>query len=118
MANEDVKGEGAGSGEGSAMPGAKASEAWTESGRKAVQGGSAVGVKLIDQAEQNASEAFAAMRKAAGAKDMAEVMKIQAEFLQEQSNRAMAQAREISDLIVQFGKDAASPRRGGGSDQG
>ncbi|MES2339128.1 MAG: phasin family protein [Pseudomonadota bacterium] len=91
----------------------RAGEAMKASGEKVAEGSSAVGLKVIDQAEQNAREAFAAMRAAASAKDLSEVMKIQGDYLREQGSRSMAQAKEIADLIVQFGKDSAAPFRRG-----
>lgn len=94
-------------------PAKRAGEAMKASGDKVVQGNKTIGVKMIDQAEQNAREAFAAMREAAKAKDVSEVMKIQGDYLREQGNRSMAQAREIGELIMQFGRDAVAPLRGG-----
>lgn len=91
----------------------KAGEAMRASGAKVAEGGSAIGAKMIDQAEQNAREAFAAMRAAAGAKDLSEVMKIQGDYLREQGSRSMGQAREMGELIMQFGRDAVAPLRGG-----
>ena len=71
------------------------------------------GTRMIDQAEENAREAFNAMRAAAKAKDLSEVMKVQAEYLKEQSARSVKQAREIGELIAQFGRDAIAPIRRG-----
>lgn len=90
----------------------KAGEAMRASGARIAEGGSTVGTKMIDQAETNARQAFAAMRAAAGAKDLSEVMKIQGDFLRDQGSRSMTQAREIGELIMQFGRDAVAPLRG------
>ena len=90
----------------------RAGEAVKASGGKMAEGGSHVGLKVIDQAEQNAREAFAAMRAAASAKDLTEVMKIQGDYLREQGSRSMAQAKEIGELIMQFGRESAAPFRG------
>ncbi|MDQ2877821.1 MAG: phasin family protein [Pseudomonadota bacterium] len=90
----------------------RAGEAMRDSGAKIAENGSAIGAKVIDQAESNAREAFSAMRAAAGAKDLSEVMSIQGEFLREQGARSMAQAREIGELIMQFGREAVAPLRG------
>ncbi|MEO5866589.1 MAG: phasin family protein [Sphingomonas sp.] len=90
----------------------KAGEAMRESGTKLAEGGSNIGARMIDQAETNTKEAFAAMRRAASAKDLSEVMKIQGDFLRDQGSRSMSQAREIGELIVQFGRDAVAPLRG------
>jgi hypothetical protein len=93
-------------------PAKKAGEAIKESGSKLAEGGSTVGMKLLDQAEENTRQAFAAMRAAAQAKDLTEVMKVQGEYIREQGSRSMTQAREIGDLIVQFGKEAVAPLSG------
>ena len=95
-------------------PAKRAGEAMKASGETIAKGGSTIGVKMIDQAETNAREAFAAMRGAAHAKDISEVMKIQGDYLREQGQRSMGQAREIGELIMQFGKEAVAPLRGGG----
>ncbi|EGI54906.1 phasin family protein [Sphingomonas sp. S17] len=89
-----------------------AGEAMQASGQKIAEGGSAVTLKMLDQAETNAREAFAAMRQAASARDLSDVMRIQTDFLREQGNRSMAQAREIGEMIVQFGRDAVGVARG------
>ncbi len=94
-------------------PAKRAGEALKESGQRMAEGGSAIGAKLIDQAGTNTSQAFAAMRAAANAKDLSEVMRIQGEYLREQGQRSMAQAREVGELIMQFGRTAVSPMRGG-----
>ena len=95
-------------------PAKRAGEAMKASGQKVAEGGATIGTKMIDQAEQNAREAFAAMREAAGAKDISDVIRIQGEYLREQSQRSMSQAREIGELIMQFGRDAVAPLRSAG----
>ena len=94
-------------------PARRAGEAMKESGQRMAEGGSALGAKLIDQAETNTQQAFAAMRAAAGAKDLSEVMKIQSEYMRAQGQRSRGQAREVSELIMQFGRNAVSPLRPG-----
>ena len=74
-------------------PAKRAGEAMRQGGQKIAENNQQIGVKMIDQAEQNTHEAFAAMRKAAQAKDLSEVMQVQGEYLREQSQRSMAQAR-------------------------
>lgn len=93
-----------------------AGDAMAQSGQRAAENGAAIGAKMIDQAESNAQEAFAAMRAAAQAKDLAEVMKIQGDFLRQQGTRSMNQAREIGELIMQFGREAVQPLRKGSGD--
>ncbi len=95
-------------------PAKRAGEAIKASGQKVAEGGATIGTKMIDQAEQNAREAFAAMREAASAKDISDVMRIQGDYLREQGQRSMSQAREIGELIMQFGRDAVAPLRGSG----
>lgn len=97
-------------------PARRAGEAMRESGQRMAEGGSTIGTKLLDQVEANTQQAFAAMRAAAGAKDIGEVMKIQSDYLREQGNRSMTQAREIGELIMQFGRSAVAPLKGGGND--
>ena len=95
-------------------PARRAGEAMRAGGQKMAEGGSTIGLKMIDQAEQNTREAFEAMRRAAQAKDASEVMRIQGDYLREQGGRSMAQAREIGDLIMRFGRDAVGGMRGQG----
>ena len=94
-------------------PAKRAGEALREGGQKIAENNQQIGLKMIDQAETNTHAAFAAMRKAASATDLSSVMQIQGEFLREQSSRSMAQAREIGELIAQFGRDAVGAMRGG-----
>ena len=98
-------------------PARRAGEAMKASGQKIAEGGSQIGTKLIDQAEANAREAFAAMRAAAGATDVSEVLRIQGDYLREQGQRSMAQAREVGELIMRFGRDAVGTMRGEPGDQ-
>ena len=95
-------------------PAKRAGEAFKESGKRVAEGGATLGTKLIDQAEINTSQAFAAMRAAASAKDLSEVMSIQGNYLREQGQRSMTQAREIGELIMEFGRNAVTPLRGSG----
>lgn len=99
-------------------PARRAGEALKASGQRIVENGSALSGRLIDQAESNTKEAFAAMRSAANAKDLSEVMRIQGEYLREQGQRSMNQAREIGELIMEFGRNAVAPLRGGNDSEG
>ena len=92
-------------------PAKRAGEAMKASGQKVAEGGATISARLIDQAENNAKEAFSAMREAAKAKDISDVMRIQGDYLREQGQRSMSQAREIGELIMQFGRDAVTPLR-------
>ncbi|MFV0624111.1 phasin family protein [Sphingomonas sp. ac-8] len=80
-------------------------------GQMADQGGE-LGLKMLDQAEANTREAFRVMREAAKAKDVSEVMRLQSDYLREQGNRSMAQAREIGELIASFGRSTIGQMTG------
>ncbi|MDQ2892240.1 MAG: phasin family protein [Pseudomonadota bacterium] len=93
-------------------PAKRAGEAVKASGKKVAEGGSTISARLIDQAETNAKQAFAAMREAAKANDISEVMRVQGDYMRNQAQRSVEQAREIGELIVQFGKEAVTPLKG------
>jgi hypothetical protein len=95
-------------------PARRAGEAMRATGQKAADGSATLGLKIIEQAERNSHQAFEAMREAAKARDLSDVIRIQSEFLRQQGQRSMNQAREIGELIMQFGRDAVSPLRPGG----
>ena len=94
-------------------PARRAGEAMRESGKKIAENGSVIGVKIIDQVQTNAQEAFTALRAAAQARDLSEVMQIQGDYLRTQGQRSMEQARDIGQLIMQFGREAVTPLRDG-----
>ena len=89
-----------------------AGEALKQSGAKAAEHGSAISVAVIDHAEANAREAFNAMRAAAQAKSLTEVMQIQGDYIRDQGSRSMSQIREVGELIAKFGREAMSPLTG------
>ncbi len=95
-----------------AEPIKKAGKAIREGAERAVANTAAINSKVIDQAETNAKEAFAALRAAAGAKSVNDIVKIQGKFVKEQSERSMAHVREVGELIAQFGRDAMEQIRG------
>ncbi|UZK69336.1 phasin family protein [Sphingomonas sp. S1-29] len=74
--------------------------------------GSQLGMKMLDQAETNTAEAFKAMRAAAAANDVSEIMRIQSEYIREQGSRSVGQVREISELIANFGRTAMGQMTG------
>ena len=86
-----------------------AGEAIRGAGTKAAENGSALSVAVLTHAEQNTREAFAAMRAAAGAKSMADLMKLQGDYVREQSSRSVEQARQIGEMITRFGREVLSP---------
>lgn len=86
----------------------KAGEAFKVGQEKAAKSTQAVNLKAIDHAEQNAREAFNALRAAAAATSPQEVMEIQRKFIADQTNRGMEQIREFGELIARFGREAVS----------
>ena len=93
-------------------PARRAGETMQASGRKMAENSSTIGVTIIDQAQTNAQQAFTAMRAAAQAKDLSEVMQIQGDYLRDQGKRSMEQAREIGEMIMRFGREAVTPPKG------
>jgi len=91
------------------QPAKRAGAAMKASGQKVAEGGSTISARLIDQAETNAREAFYAMREAAKASDVSDVMRIQSDYLRAQGQRSVDQAREIGELIMKFGQEAIQP---------
>ena len=73
---------------------------------KAAENSAALGMKVIDHAEENTREAFAALRAAAQANGLPELMKVQSEYVRDQGTRSMAQVKEIGDMIASFGREA------------
>ena len=71
-----------------------AGEKMRASGEKLAESGTQLGMKMLDQAEQNTREAFNAMRAAAKARDLSEVMHVQGEYLREQESRE-EEARQL-----------------------
>ncbi|MEQ1547274.1 MAG: phasin family protein [Chakrabartia sp.] len=95
-----------------AEPIKKATKTIRETASKAVENTVAINTKVIDHAETNAHEAFAAMRKVAGAKTVQDVVKVQSAFVKAQSARSTAQVREVGEMIASFGRDALAMMRG------
>ena len=89
-----------------------AAAALKESGAKVAQNSAAISTAVIDHAEANTREAFAALRAAARATNLTDVMKIQGDYIREQGARSMAQAREVGELIAKFGRDTVAPLTG------
>ncbi len=86
-----------------------AGEAMRGAGAKAAENSSAISLTVIDHAEQNTREAFAALRAAAKVTSVTDLMKLQGDYVREQSSRSVEQARQIGDLITRFGRDVMSP---------
>jgi hypothetical protein len=81
---------------------------------QAAENSAALSMKVIDHAEENTRQAFAALRAAAQAGGLQELMQVQADYVRDQGTRSMAQVREIGEMITQFGRSAMSGLTGGG----
>ncbi len=75
---------------------------------QAAENSAAISMKVIDHAEENTRQAFNALRAAAKANGVTELMQVQADYVRDQGTRSMAQVREIGELITQFGRQAMS----------
>ncbi|HEY8572906.1 phasin family protein [Phenylobacterium sp.] len=95
-----------------------AGERMRSAGAQLAENNRQINLRLIEQAEQNAREAFNALREAAQARSIADVTEIQNRYLQEQGKRGMDQMREIGELIARFGREAVAPVAGQPEGQG
>ena len=77
-----------------------------ESIKDAASNAASLNAKVIDHAEENVREAFRALRAAAGSTSVQDVVKAQTDYVKEQGARSMTQAKEIGELIAQFGRNA------------
>ena len=89
----------------------KAGKGIKEATSKAAANAATLNGKVIDHAEENTRAAFIALRTAASVKSVSDLARIQAEYVKEQSARSATQAREVGELIAQFGKDAMAAWR-------
>lgn len=76
--------------------------------QQTAQDAQSLNAKVLDHAEENVREAFAALRNAAGASSITDVLKAQGDYVKEQGARSMSQAKEIGELIASFGRNALS----------
>ena len=90
----------------------KAGEQVRAAGEKMMENSASVNRKVLDHAEKNAMEAFAAMRAASSAENLKQVMEIQAGFVRDQAARSMEQAREVGELIAGIRRAATDPLPG------
>jgi hypothetical protein len=89
-----------------------AGDAMKEGATKVAENSAAISMKVIDHAEENTRQAFDALRAAAKANGLTDLMKVQSDYVRDQGTRSMAQVREIGELIAQFGRQAMSPLSG------
>ena len=85
-----------------------AGEAVKEGASKAAENSAALSMKVIDHAEENTRQNFAALRAAAKAGGITDLMKVQSDYVRDQGTRSMAQVREIGEMIASFGREAMS----------
>lgn len=89
----------------------KAGKKIRETAEHAMHNVSVLNARVIDHAEENAKEAFAAMRKITTSKDVKDIVRIQADFVREQSARSVAQVKEVGEMIASFGRMAVESVR-------
>lgn len=92
--------------DGMAEPLKAAGEKFKAGGQKAAENSATLTTRVLDHAEANTREAFAALRAAAQAGSFADVLKVQSAYVQDQGSRSVAQAREIGELIAKFGRES------------
>ena len=85
-----------------------AGEAMKDGAAKAAQNSAALSMKVIDHAEENTRQAFAALRAAAKAGGLTELMQVQSDYVRDQGSRSMAQVKEVGEMIASFGREAMS----------
>jgi hypothetical protein len=83
-----------------------AGDAVREGAAKAGENTVALHMKVIDHVEENTRSALEALRAAAKAGGVTELMQVQSEYVRDQGTRSMNQAREIGEMIAQFGRQA------------
>lgn len=82
-----------------------------ESQAAAAQAGARdVGHRAVSFAERNVATSFDFAQKLVRAKDMEEMMRLQAEFMKAQMQTLADQAKELSDSASRAAVDAAKPR--------
>ena len=89
-----------------------AGDAMKQGASQAAENSAQLSMKVIDHAEENTRQAFAALRAAAKAGGVTELMQVQADYVRDQGTRSMAQVREIGEMIAQFGRSAMAPFSG------
>ena len=68
-------------------------------------------VRMIEYAEKNTTEALAAARAAAQAKNMTELFEIQNNFFRDQLTRSANQVRELGELMMKANRETWQPIR-------
>ena len=84
----------------------QASEALKDIRQRAGEHNQEVNLRLLEFAERNMTETLEALRAAARAKDLTEVLTIQGNFLRDQMTRSADQVREFTELMNKVGREA------------
>ena len=87
----------------------EAGEALKQARQRASEHNETISLRLIDFAERNMADTLEALRAAARAKDVGEVLNIQGNFLREQLTRGVDQFREIAEMVSTAGRETAKP---------
>lgn len=85
------------------QPMKQVTEALNRAREQAKEHNEAVSGRLIDYAQSNLNDTLEALRAAASAKDVTEVLTIQGNFLRDQMTRSMEQFRELGELFKSKG---------------
>lgn len=76
---------------------------------KAGQGAAAINRKVIDIAQTNLNSGFDLAKNLAGAKNMTQIVELQAAFARKQFETVMAQAQEIRELSAKVASESTEP---------
>ena len=88
-------------------------QSWERSFDATNQGAVALNRKIIDIAQRNINSGFDLAKSLAGAKNLAEAMKLQADYWRKQLDTLAAQAEEVRTLSAQVVADATKPMKRG-----
>lgn len=84
-------------------------EALERSADQAGQGAAALNRKVIDHTQANLNTGFDLAKDLAGAKNVAEIMELQASFVRTQFEALASQAEEVRTLASKIAEDTATP---------
>ncbi len=89
----------------------KAMAQWEHQAAAAQAGAKGAGEKIMDFAERNVSSSFEFAQKLVRAKDVEEMMRLQAEFVRAQMEAMSEQAKELGADMAQSAKDGSKGAR-------
>ena len=88
-------------------------QSWERSFDATNQGAVALNRKIIDIAQRNINSGFDLAKDLAGAKNLPEVMELQANYWRKQLDTLAAQAEEVRTLSAQVAADVTKPMKRG-----